>query len=52
MTTLATINRKGVNLMSVNNLAAVRMSVINQRIGSSNLAIGKAMMIELLKERW
>lgn len=51
MTTLMTINIKGINTMTVNNMTAVRMAVINKRTNDKIMAVGKAMQIELLKTK-
>jgi len=46
-----TINSKGINTMAVNNMTAVRMAVIDNRTNDKTMAVGKAMMIELLKTK-
>lgn len=51
MTTIATINNKGMNTMVINNAAAARMKVIAHRTGDITIAAAKAMQIELLKTK-
>lgn len=51
MTTIATINNKGMNTMMVKNSTAARMKVIAHRTGDITIAAAKAMMIELWKEK-
>lgn len=51
MTTIATINNRGINAMAVNNMTATRMAVINYRTQDNVMAVGKAMMIETLKAK-
>ena len=51
MTTIATINNKGMNTMMVKNSTAARMKVIAHRTGDITIAAAKAMMIELLKTK-
>ena len=51
MTTLATINNKGLNSMTVNNMTATRMATILNRTQDAIMAVGKAMMIETLKTK-
>lgn len=51
MTTIATINNKGINAMTVNNMTATRMAVIANRTNDQVMAVGKAMMIENLKTK-
>ena len=51
MTTIATINNKGINTMVINNAAAARMKVIAHRTGDITIAAAKAMQIELLKTK-
>ena len=51
MTTLATINNKGLNSMTVNNMTATRMATILDRTQDAIMAVGKAMMIENLKTK-
>ena len=51
MTTIATINNKGLNTMMVKNSTAARMKVIAHRTGDITIAAAKAMQIELLKTK-
>ena len=51
MTTLATINNTGMNMMTVNNMTATRMATILERTQDAIMAAGKSMMIELWKEK-
>ena len=51
MTTLATINNKGLYSMTVNNMTATRMATILNRTQDAIIAVGKAMMIENLKTK-
>ena len=51
MTTIATINNKGMNIISVKNSTAARMKVIAHRTDDIAIAAAKAMMIELLKTK-
>lgn len=51
MTTIATINNKGINTMVINNAAAARMKVIAHRTGDITIGAAKAMQIELWKEK-
>ena len=51
MTTIATINNKGINTMMVKNSTAARMKVIAHRTDDIAIAAAKAMMIELLKTK-
>ena len=51
MTTIATINNKGINTMVINNATASRMRVIHHRAGDITIAAAKAMQIELLKTK-
>lgn len=51
MTTLASINSKGLSTMVINNATAARMRVINHRAGDITIAAAKAMQIELLKTK-
>ena len=50
-TTLATINNTGINSMTVNNMTAIRMATILDRTQDAIMAVGKAMMISLWKEK-
>lgn len=51
MTTIATINNKGMNTMMVKNSTAARMKVIANRTNDITIAAAKAVMIELLKTK-
>ncbi len=51
MTVLATVNNKGVSAMTINNMTATRMAVIGSRTNDDVMAVGKAMMINLWKEK-
>ena len=48
---MVTITDKGLNAMVVNNQTATRFNVISTRINDTTLAMGKAMMIEMLKQQ-
>lgn len=51
MTTIAVKNNKGLNMMSVNNMTAIRMATIAKRTNDAIMAVGKSLMIELWKEK-
>jgi hypothetical protein len=51
MTTLATINNTGMNMMTINNMTATRMATILDRTQDAIMAVGKSMMIETLKTK-
>lgn len=51
MRVLATVNNKGVSAMTINNMTATRMTVIGSRTNDAVMAVGKAMMINLWKEK-
>lgn len=51
MTTIATINNKGINTMVINNAAAARMKAIAHRTGDITISTAKSILIELLKTK-
>ncbi len=51
MTTIATINNKGMSTMVINNATASRMRVIAHRTDDITIAAAKAIQIELLKTK-
>ncbi len=51
MTTIVSVTNKGLNAMTVSNQTATRFNVISTRINDTTLAMGKAMMIEMLKQQ-
>lgn len=48
---MVTITDKGLNAITVSNQTATRFNVISTRINDTTLAMGKAMMIEMLKQQ-
>ena len=51
MTTIVSVTNKGSNAITVSNQTATRFAVISNRIGDTTMAMGKAMMIEMLKQQ-
>ena len=51
MTTIVSVTNKGLNAITVSNQTATRFNVISTRINDTTLAMGKAMMIEMLKQQ-
>lgn len=51
MTTLATINNTGMNMMTISNMTATRVATILDRTQDAIMAVGKSMMIENLKTK-
>ena len=51
MTTIVSVTNKGLNAITVSKQNATRFAVISNRIGDTTMAMGKAMMIEMLKQQ-
>lgn len=51
MTTMVTITDKGLNAITVSKQNATRFAIISNRIGDTTMAMGKAMLINNLKQQ-